>query len=45
VLLKSLLSKAVARYRAKVMLQDAMGLRSHKMGVRQENFHLMYHKA
>jgi len=30
VVLKSFLSKAIARYRAKVMLQDAIGLRSHK---------------
>jgi len=32
VVLKSLLSKANARYRAKVMLQDAIGSRGHKSG-------------
>jgi len=30
VVLKSVLSKAISRYRAKFMLEDAIGLRSHK---------------
>jgi len=32
VVLKSLISKAIARYRAKVMLKDAIGSRSRKSG-------------
>jgi len=30
VVLKSVLSKEIAKYRAKVMLQDVIGLRNHK---------------
>jgi len=37
VVLKSLLSKAIARYRAKVMLQGAIRSRSHKSGGEVEN--------
>jgi len=32
VVLKSLLSKAIERYRAKVILHDAITLKSHKSG-------------
>jgi len=38
VALKSLLSKAIARYRAKVMLQDAIGSRSGIEVVRKFSF-------
>jgi len=44
VVLKSVLSKAIARYRAKVMLQDAIGMRSHKSegrAVRKFSFYLV----